>query len=165
LHVPEYINLQVAITSTVLALLAIGLSWVLYGRKSVTFDQADPLKRLLGPIFTGMENKWWIDELYWAVILNPYIAISRFTADVIDWRFWHDWFHDRVIADSFQWLSRTFLDSWFDQRGIDGFANGLADGTKELAQRLRGIQTGFVRNYALSVFIGVVVILGYLILQ
>jgi len=164
LHHGEF-NLTVAITSTVLALVAIGLSWILYGRKSVTYDQPDPLKRILGPIFTGMENKWWIDELYWAIILNPYIALSRFIADVIDWRFWHDWFHDKVIAGSFQWFSRTFLDSWFDQRGIDGFANSLADGTKELAQRLRGIQTGFVRNYALSVFIGVVVILGYLILQ
>ncbi len=164
LHHGEF-NLTVAITSTVLALLAIVISWIIYGRKSVTFDQPDPLKKMLGPIFVGMENKWWIDELYWAVILNPYIAIAKFTADVIDWRFWHDWFHDVVIAGSFQWLSKTFLDSWFDQRGIDGFANGLAAGTKELAQRLRGIQTGFVRNYALSVFIGVIVILGYLILQ
>jgi len=164
LHHGEF-NLTVAITSTVLALVAIGISWMLYGRKPQTQGQPDPLKRILGPIFTGMENKWWIDELYWAVILNPYIVIARFTADVIDWRFWHDWFHDKVIAGSFQWFSRTFLDSWVDQRGIDGFANGLAEGTKELAQRLSGIQTGFVRNYALSVFIGVVVILGYLILQ
>lgn len=165
LHVPEYINLQVAIISTVLALAAIGISWLLYGRRPVTFEDKDPLKRILGPIFTGMENKWWIDELYWAVILNPYIAIARFLADVIDWRFWHDWFHDKVIAGTFQWLSRTFLDSWIDQKGIDGFFNGLAEGTRELAQRLRGIQTGFVRNYALSVFIGVILILGYLILQ
>ena len=164
LHHGEF-NMTVAITSTVLALVAIGISWILYGRKAVTFDQPDPLKRMLGPIFTGMEKKWWIDELYWAVILNPYIALARFLADVIDWRFWHDWFHDKVIVGSFQWFSRTFLDRWFDQKGIDGFANGLAAGTKELAESLRGIQTGYVRNYALSVFIGVIVILGYLILQ
>jgi NADH-quinone oxidoreductase subunit L len=163
LHHGEF-NMTVAITSTVLALLAIGISWLLYGRKSVTFEQPDPLTRL-GLIFKGMENKWWIDELYWAVILNPYIALARFLADVIDWRFWHDWFHDKVIAGTFQWVSRTFLDSWVDQKGIDGFANGLATTTKEMAETLRGIQTGFVRNYALSVFIGVIVILGYLILQ
>lgn len=164
LHHGEF-NFTVAITSTVLALVAIGISWVLYGRRTVSMDQPDPLKRILGPIFTGMENKWWIDELYWAVILNPYIALARFFADVIDWRFWHDWFHDVVIAGTFQWFSKTFLDRWFDQRGIDGFANGLGAGTQELAQRLRGIQTGFVRNYALSVFIGVIAILGYLILK
>jgi len=163
-HVGEF-NIIVAITSTILALVAIGLSWLLYGRRTVSRDQPDPLKRILGPIFVGMENKWRIDELYWAVILNPYVALARFTADVIDGRFWHDWFHDKVIAGTYQWLSKTFLDAWFDQRGIDGFANGLAQAVKELAQRLRGIQTGFVRNYALSVFIGVVVILGYLILQ
>ncbi len=164
LHPAEF-NLNVAITSTVLALVAIFLSWLLYGRKPLTDGQPDPLKRILGPLFTGMENKWWIDELYWAVILNPYIALARFFADVIDWRFWHDWFHDTVIAGTYQWLSKTALNVWADQRGIDAFANGLGNTTKALAQRLRGLQTGFVRNYALSVFIGVIVILGYLILQ
>ena len=33
------------------------------------------------------------------------------------------------------------------------------------AGRLRKIQTGFVRNYALVVFLGVVLIIGYLILR
>jgi NADH-quinone oxidoreductase subunit L len=46
---------------------------------------------------------------------------------------------------------------------IDGFANGLATVTQGLASRARRLQTGFVRNYALAVFVGVVVILGYLI--
>ena len=77
----------------------------------------------MGILFKGMENKWWIDELYWAVILNPYIAISRFLADVIDWRFWHDWFHDTVIAGTYNWLSNTALNLWADQKGIDAFAN------------------------------------------
>jgi NADH-quinone oxidoreductase subunit L len=164
LHHGEF-NPLVAITSTLLALVAVGLAWLLYGRRTLAKGQSDPLKRILGPIFTGMKNKWWVDELYWAVILNPYISLARFLADVIDWAFWHDWFHDKVIAASYQWLSHTGLDLWFDQRGIDAIANGLGDGTKALAARLRRIQTGFVRNYALSVFIGVILILGYLILQ
>ena len=57
--------------------------------------------RCLMALFSVLENKYWIDELYWTVILNPYIAISKFLADVIDWRFWHDWFHDQVIARGF----------------------------------------------------------------
>jgi hypothetical protein len=35
--------------------------------------------------------------------------------------------------------------------------------TQRSAGSLRRLQTGFVRNYALAVFLGVVVILGYLI--
>ncbi len=163
LHHGEF-NPTVAATSTALALVAIGLSWLLYGRKPLAQGQTDPLKRILGPLFVGMENKWWIDELYWAVILNPYIALAKFFADVIDWNFWHDWFHDTIIAKTFRGLAK-FLAEPVDLGIIDGIANGLADGTKALADNLRRLQTGFVRNYALSVFMGVIVILGYLILK
>ncbi len=163
LHHGEF-NPTVAILSTVLALVAIGTSWVIYGRKPLAEGQADPLQRALGPIFTGMNRKWLVDELYWAVILNPYINLSRFLAETIDWNFWHNWMHDSVLVRSFKGITHFFAES-FDLGVIDAIANGLADGTKQMANSLRRLQTGFVRNYALSVFIGVVVILGYLILQ
>ena len=157
-------SLQVASVSTVLALLAILISWWLYLRKPIQKGQPDPLKRFLGPVFTGMENKWWIDELYWAVILNPYIALSRFLAEQVDWIFWHDWFHEKVIAGTYKWLSKG-LAGPIDLGLIDGIANGLAALAQDSAGRLRLLQTGFVRNYALAVFAGVVIILGYLILM
>ena len=163
LHHGEF-NPTVAITSTVLGLLAIFLSWLLYGRKPIAEGQVDPLKKMFGPIFVGMENKWWVDELYWAVILNPYIALARFLADTIDWKFWHDWFHNSVIARGFKVIARTLAEP-IDLGFIDAIANGLAEGTQMISGSLRRLQTGFVRNYALSVFIGVVVILGYLILK
>jgi len=163
LHHGEF-NLLVAIVSTVLALVAIGLSWVLYGRDPLTKGQPDPLKRLLGFIYTGMENKWWVDELYQAIIITPYQVLTQITAELIDWKIWHDWFHDTVLAGTFKWVTRVTA-TRIDLGIIDGFANGLADGTKTLANGLRRLQTGFVRNYALSVFLGVVIILGYLILK
>ena len=163
LHHGEF-NPTVALVSTVLALTAIGLAWMLYGRKPLSKGQADPLEKILGPVFIGMNHKWWVDELYWAVILNPYIALARFFADVVDWQFWHDWFHEKVIAGTFKAVA-SFTAIRIDLGIIDGIANGLADGTKALANNMRRLQTGFVRNYALSVFIGVVAILGYLILR
>jgi NADH-quinone oxidoreductase subunit L len=111
-----------------------------------------------------MEKKWWVDEIYWAVIINPYIKISYFLADTIDWRFWHDWFHDSVIARSYNGFTQ-FLSGSFDLGFIDGIANGLGKGTVRFAGSLRKVQTGYVRNYALSVILGVVVIIGYLILR
>jgi NADH-quinone oxidoreductase subunit L len=90
--------------------------------------------------------------------------MSQFAADIIDWKFWHDWFHDTVIAGTFNLVTRVTA-SRIDLGIIDGFANSLADGTQTLAKSLRRLQTGFVRNYALSVFLGVVIILGYLILK
>jgi len=163
-HAGEF-NFQVAIVSTLLALAAIFISWLLYGRRSIEAGQPDPLKRPLGFLFTGMENKWFVDEGYWAVFVDRYIDISYFLADVVDWRFWHDWFHDKVIAGTYNWLSNIGLDLYADQRGIDAIANGLGNATKNLSANMRRIQNGFVRSYALSVLLGVVLILGYLLLK
>ncbi len=48
---------------------------------------------------------------------------------------------------------------------IDGIANGLADVTKGVATRLRSLQTGYVRNYALSILAGVILVLGYFLIR
>ena len=159
------LNLIVAGLSTVFALLAIYFSWLIYGRKSIETGQLDPLKKPLGPVFFGMENKWFIDEAYQFLFINPYRSISKFLADKVDWAFWHDWFHDRVIAGGYNWITTILLDQYVDQRGIDALANGLGTGTKRLSTVMRAWQNGLVRTYALTVLVGVIVILGYLILK
>jgi NADH-quinone oxidoreductase subunit L len=159
------LNYQVAGISTILALLAILASWFIYGRNPLRAGQLDPLKERLGLIFRGMENKWYVDELYHAIIVTPFVKVSQFLADVVDWKFWHDWFHETVIAGTYNWVSNIALNRYADQRGIDAFANGLAGVTQWLSATLRKIQNGFVRSYALSVLLGVVLIVGYLILK
>jgi NADH-quinone oxidoreductase subunit L len=159
------LNPLVALLSTVLAVVAIYVSWLIYGRKPLEAGQKDPLKKPLGFLFTGMENKWFVDEGYWAVFVDRYVDLGHFLADVIDWRFWHDWVHDKVIAGTYNWLSRAVLDLRVDQKGIDAFFNGLGALTKRISTSLRRLQNGFVRSYALAVLFGVVVILGYLILK
>ncbi|NTV37824.1 MAG: hypothetical protein HGA82_01295, partial [Anaerolineales bacterium] len=125
----------------------------------------DPLKKPLGPVFFGMEHKWFIDEAYQFLIINPYRTISRFLADKVDWAFWHDWFHDTVIAGGYNWISQVLLNEYADQRGIDAFANALGSGTKKLSVMMRVWQNGFVRTYALTLLVGVIAILGYLLLK
>jgi NADH-quinone oxidoreductase subunit L len=169
-HAGEFV-LSVALLSTALALLAIAVSWWLYMRRAAKLEALpaakrpdDPLRQILGPLFTWMNNKWYIDELYWAAILNRYVDLARFLADYVDWRFWHDWVHDRLLVKGYNLLSRL-LSVHIDLGGIDAFANGLASTTQRLAASLRRLQTGFVRNYALSIFLGVVIIIGYLVLR
>ena len=159
------LDLKVAGISTALALLAILISWLIYGRNPLKANQPDPLKKSLGFIFTGMENKWFVDEAYFAVIINPFKKISQFLADVIDWRFWHDFVHDTVIAGTYNWISEIALDRYADQKGIDAFANWLGGATQSVSATLRKVQNGFVRSYALAVMLGVVLILGYLIFK
>ncbi len=157
------LNPWVALLSTVLALAAIYFSWLIYGRRPLEAGQKDPLKKPLGFLFTGMERKWFVDEIYWAAFVDRYVDLARFLANVIDGRFWHDWFHDRLLAGTYNWLSHIALDKVIDTRGIDAFFNGLGELTKRASASLRRLQNGFVRSYALAVLFGVVVILGYLI--
>ena len=163
-HAGEFV-MSVALISTGLALAAIFISWLLYGRNPLKAGQIDPLKKPLGFLFTGMENKWYVDEIYQVVIINPFAKLSEFLADVVDWKFWHDWFHETVIAGTYNWLSNIVLNVYADQKGIDAFANWLGTATQWLSATMRKVQNGFVRSYALSVLLGVVFIIGYLILK
>jgi NADH-quinone oxidoreductase subunit L len=159
------LDLKVAGISSALALLALLISWFIYGRNPLKSGQIDPLKRPLGFAFTGMENKWFVDEIYYALIINPYKKVSAFLADVVDWRFWHDFVHETVIAGTYNWVSEIGLNKYADQKGIDAFANWLATASQWISEVMRKIQNGFVRSYALSVLLGVVLMLGYLIFK
>jgi NADH-quinone oxidoreductase subunit L len=61
-----------------------------------------------------------------------------------------------------QWLTR--LSVYFDNRGVDGLVNTVAATFGGSSGRLRKLQTGFVRSYALSMFVGAVLLVGALLL-
>ncbi len=157
-------ELPVAVLSTSLALFSIALSWWVYGRKCLLAGQPDPLRRALGAAFVALERKWWVDELYGAVIIRPYVRLAGFLSEVVEGRFWHDWAHDAVLARGFRSLT-GWLSQGFDLPVIDGAANGLARLTGEAAARLSRLQTGYVRNYALTLLLGGVALLGYLLFR
>jgi NADH-quinone oxidoreductase subunit L len=162
---PGTLNWLVAGLSTLLALVAIGISWLLYQRKPLAAGQPDPLKRFLGPLFTVFENKYWVDELYKLLVVNGYVNLAHFLAQTVDWDFWHDWFHDAVLSRGFVGFTR-FLADPIDRGVVDRvFSAWPAAGTQWLSAKLRPLQNGFVRSYALFVVLGVVAIIGYLLLK
>ena len=128
---PAHFNWLVAGISLALALLGLGLAWLTYARKKET-SKVDPLRSKLGPVFTGMEHKWWVDELYQTVILNPYKAFALFMAEPVDLGV------------------------------IDRIGGGLAAGTRALAEGIRKTQNGYIRTYALWMLLGLAVIMTYL---
>ena len=82
----------------------------------------------------------------------------------MDWDFWHEWFHDAIIVRGFVGLAR-FLADPVDLGFVDRISYWLSDLVTASANGLRKLQNGFVRSYALSVLVGVVAILGYLLLK
>ncbi len=133
---PGGFNWTVAVISLGVALFGLLLAWLVYGRKPLaSAEEADPLARPLGPVFVGMQRKWWVDELYQAMIVRPYYAVAGFFAAAID------------------------------QSVIDGAVNGLGNLVRGAAQIWRGQQNGFLRSYALTILIGVVLMVAYLVIR
>jgi NADH-quinone oxidoreductase subunit L len=77
-------------------------------------------------------NKYFVDELYDAAVVQPI----------------------KVASTEGLWRN-------FDVKLVDGAVNGVAAIVSASASTLRRLQTGSVRTYAGSLFVGVVVILGY----
>jgi NADH-quinone oxidoreductase subunit L len=86
----------------------------------------------LGAFGRAVDNKFYVDEFYNMVVVNP-------------------------LRDLGGWLARVF-----DQRGIDGAVNGLAGVTGWLGAQVRRLQTGLVGLYALAMLLGAVALLAWL---
>lgn len=70
--------------------------------------------------------------------------------------------NETLIARPGTWLDRALV--YADNKGVDGLVNGLAAAFGGGSGRLRRLQTGFVRSYALSMLGGSIVLIGALLL-
>lgn len=89
----------------------------------------------LPELYRALEHKWWIDELYEKLLLKPLHALAQFFFVAID----------GLV--------------------IESLVNGSAKFTQANAELLRGVQSGKVGIYLICVFIGVLLLLGYFLLQ
>ncbi|WP_242891946.1 NADH-quinone oxidoreductase subunit L [Actinomadura litoris] len=72
-----------------------------------------------------------------------------------------DALNESLLMRPGQWLTRLAV--WFDGRGVDGAVNGLAAGVGGSSGRIRRLQTGFARSYALSMFFGAALVVAALL--
>ena len=69
--------------------------------------------------------------------------------------------NETLIARPGTWLARALV--YVDNRGVDGLVNGTAALLGGSSGRLRRLQTGFVRSYALSMLAGSVLVVAALL--
>jgi NADH-quinone oxidoreductase subunit L len=67
-----------------------------------------------------------------------------------------DAFNESVFEAPGRYLTRALV--YFDNKGIDGLVNGLAAMVGGGSGRLRRVQTGYVRTYALSMLGGALLV-------
>ncbi|HET9249937.1 MAG TPA: NADH-quinone oxidoreductase subunit L [Actinomycetota bacterium] len=139
----------IAAASTLAALLGIAAGYGLYH----TYRERDPL-RSLGPAYTLVANKYYLDDLYWKGIVRP--VRDDLSAGVV----WSNQHVLDAIVNGAAAFTKTLANGvgWFDRTVIDGAVNGLANIAGFTGGVLRYIQSGNVQRYAVFLFTGVVVL-------
>jgi NADH-quinone oxidoreductase subunit L len=147
--------------SVLVALGGLFLGWLIYGRKPLAAGQVDPLKRWLGPVHVMLEKKYYVDELYRAVFIQPAVVIAQKV---------YAWLDRGLIDGILHTVARAVFgisqgNRWFDRNVVDRTVNLMGKGVGQLGKSFRSLQTGRVQNYILVTAVSVVVFVAfYLIL-
>jgi NADH-quinone oxidoreductase subunit L len=80
-------------------------------------------------------------------------------------KYYVDEVYDAAIVQPIKLLSTGGLWKGADAGVIDGAVNGVGQAVRATSSVLRRVQTGSVRTYAASLFLGVVLILGWYLLK
>lgn len=153
-------NVLMATLAVALALGAIYQARRVYSDRALAQIPPDPLEaneRTQGAFALANAKLYW-DEFYFKYLIFPYRRAAYWLAEELDWRFWHDTVHHRVLRDPFN-RATEFLTQPVDKGIIDRGFNRLGELTRDLAARVRVIQTGYVRTYALSVLLGALLVM------
>jgi len=116
-HNTEYMLMGI---SSTLIVISIGLAWSLYRKYSVP-----PANTGFGKI---LENKWYMDELYQMIIINP-----------------------------LKWIA-AFFNNILEIKLIDGTVNGVGKFVNYSSRQLRWLQSGQVGAYILLMVIGMLLL-------
>ena len=113
------------IISSIVGIVGILVAWFIYRSKAPLNEPTNPLHRLLA-------NKYYIDEIYNAVFVQPIRGVSHYLL----WKI-------------------------MDVGIIDGLVNLTAFIIRGIGGSIRRLQTGVVQAYVVSMVIGIIIFLGY----
>ena len=115
------------------ALVALGGAFLAYRAYIADRDLPKRARATFGPLTRLVENKYYVDEAYDLLVVEPLRALG-------------------------EWFAATF-----DKRGLDGAVNGIAGLTGWAGAQIRRLQTGMVGLYALAMLFGAVALAAWLV--
>ncbi|MFY9562444.1 MAG: NADH-quinone oxidoreductase subunit L, partial [Terriglobales bacterium] len=132
-HIAAMERLELTLTGVSVAagLLGLFLAWFLYHKRR---DLPEKIANALGGLYRAVANKYYVDELYIQLFVNPVVEGST----AILWK-------------------------GMDQGVIDATVNNSADSARHLSDNLRHMQSGNLRSYAGWVAAGGAVVIAYMI--
>jgi len=145
-HTPSWVLMIIA---TIVGLSGIGLAYLIYYKKTIS---AEKIGSTFRPIYTLLFNKYYFDEIYQKLIIDPIMAFARFM-----WTFDARVIDGAVNGTAWATILWSDIKEWFDTWIVDGAVNGAGWLIQKWSNLLRFIQTGKVQFYAL--FIAILVVL------
>jgi NADH-quinone oxidoreductase subunit L len=125
------LEIDLMAVSVIVAFCGLALAWFLYVKRP---ELPAKIAASSGGLYRLLLNKYWIDELYAAVIIGPLVALSRIVL----------------------WQS-------VDQKAIDGSINECAVAARDVSQVVRQQQSGLIRSYAGWVAVGAAAVVAYMV--
>jgi NADH-quinone oxidoreductase subunit L len=122
------LEITLAVVAVVSALIGWAVAYWFYLRQP---GKPEQIAKSMQPVYNTLLNKYYVDELYAAVIIKPLM-----------------------------WLSTDVLWKIVDVAGIDGTVNGIATGATSIGDTVRRTQSGNTRSYAVWVVIGALVVIA-----
>jgi NADH-quinone oxidoreductase subunit L len=122
------LELPLAGVAILTAFIGFGVAFWLYIRQP---GKPEQLAKSMKPVYNTLLNKYYVDELYAAVVVKPLL-----------------------------WVSTNVLWKFVDVEVIDGTVNGIATGASALGDEVRHAQSGNTRSYAVWVVIGALVVIA-----
>ena len=158
-------NFLLATIAVALALGAIYAARALYNDDVLAELDHDPLEldeRSAGAFALANAKLYW-DEFYFKYLIWPYRRAAYWLAERLDWEIWHNFAHERLIRDPFN-RATQFLAEPVDKGIIDRNFDRMGTLVQSVAARMRTVQTGYVRTYALSVLLGALLVVVLILL-
>ena len=119
-------------TSVFLALSSATAAYVMYTKKLGSADKfADSIK----PVYNSVDNKYYVDELYFGAIINPLISQSK--------KLWY----------------------YVDVNFIDKMTYAVTDFTQNTGKLVKTLQNGNMQQYAMYISLGLVAVLSFVLMR
>jgi NADH-quinone oxidoreductase subunit L len=122
------LELPLAGVAILTAFIGFSVAFWLYIRQP---GKPEALAKSMHGVYTTWLNKYYVDELYAAVVVRPLV-----------------------------WISTNVLWKFVDVEVVDGTVNGIATGASALGDKVRHVQSGNTRSYAVWVVIGAIVVIA-----
>jgi NADH-quinone oxidoreductase subunit L len=126
-------ELTLAAVSLLTAVLGFFFAWLFYYRRPGT---AAALAQKFAPVYSLLDHKYWVDEIYGRIIVAPFLGFSR-----------------------------LILSGLVDGGIVQGTSTGLAVSTRASGWLVRRIQSGNIRSYAGWLAIGAAAVIAIVLFK